>query len=350
MDKSRILLRTFTASAVFLAMNFLGLAQDFQQAQFFALPVTANPAFAGHMEFDCKEMKSNLRGSWLSRRQWGSAFNSDGVIVELFRKKSRMGFAVQIQNQRVAGSKFSSTAGGLSVSHRLNIGSNWHISSGLQISLVQRGFAFSELRFTDQFTDQGYSPLTTSQQQILPADSRVYPDASAGLLGFNERFWAGMSVQQITRPSVSIIRSGERLPMKFTLQAGMKFPFRSSPNFGLFRRDVSLHPVWQWRISQPFSQMDAGFYYNHEPVMAGILYRGAVFGKTDADQRLTQDAVVFLMGIKQDGLRLGYSIELNLKRKTTGAFPTHELTMSYQYARKGCLRRKYGKWIPVPSI
>lgn len=348
MKNPRDTIRSFACFALMASVLHGMRAQDIQQAQFFALPVTTNPAFAGHMEFDCKEMKSNLRGSWLSRRQWGRAFSSDAAIVELFQKKSRMGYAIQFQNQRIDGGKFSSAAGGFSLSHRLNFSNDWHLSSGLQISLVQRGFAFSELRFTDQFTDRGFTG--PAGQQDLPAASKIYPDVSAGILGFNERFWAGFSVQQITRPSVSFLQPGERLPMRFNIQAGMKFPLRSDPNFGLFRRDVSLHPVWQWRIRQPFNQMDAGFYYNHEPLMAGLLYRGSVFGKTGADNRLTQDAVVFLFGIKKEGLRLGYSIELNIKRKTTGAFPSQEITLSYQYARKGCLRRKFGKWIPVPSI
>lgn len=325
-------------------------AQDLQNGQFFSVPVLINPAFAGEMEFDCKEMKSNLRGSMLSRRQWGSSFNSDAFVLELFRKKSRLGFALQFQHQRISGNRLSNTSGGFALSHRLNLGNEWHLASGLQFNMVQQGFGFSGMRFTDQFNDKGFTGQATADNLPATADSKVFPDLAAGLLVFGQKFWTGFSIQHLTQPVLSYLQPDARLAAKFSIQAGMKFPFRSDPNFGLFRRDVSLHPVLQWRRQGPFSQTDAGAYYNHEPFFAGMLYRGFAVLKTDADNRISQDAIVFLLGIKQNGFRLGYSMELNLKRKTTGAFPTHELSLSYQYARKGCLRRRYGKWIPVPSI
>lgn len=324
-------------------------SQDVQQAQFFALPVLSNPAFTGNMEFDCKDLKSNFRGSVASRRQWGSAFQSDAMAVELFRKKSRMGYGLLVQSQR-AGSRLSVFSAGIALSHRVSIADKWHLSFGLQAELVRRVFGFRDLRFTDQFSNEGFSGQATADNLAGPADARLYPDFSAGILAFNGIFWAGASLRHISRPVLSELDANTRMPMKYTIQAGMKIAFRSDPNFGLFKRDVSLHPVVQIRMQAPFSQMDAGFFYNHEPFMAGILYRGFAFAKTDADNRASQDAAVFLLGVKREGLRLGYSVEINLKRKSSGMAPSHEITLSYQYARKGCLRRRYGKWIPVPSI
>ena len=138
--------------------------------------------------------------------------------------------------------------------------------------------------------------------------------------------------------------------MKISLHAGYKIEFRSPGDFGLFRRDVSLHPVWQLRYQKPFTQMDAGLYYNHEPFVAGVLYRGFALLREDADQRVSQDAAVLLFGIKKEGFRIGYSVEVNLKRKTAGSTPTQEISLSFQFAKKGCLRRRYGKWISIPSF
>lgn len=341
----------FCLSCFLLAgISPIARTQNLQQAQFFANPLWSNPAFAANMEFDCKDLKSNLRGSMANRRQWGSAFQSDAIGLELFHKKSRMGYALLLQNQRAGDSRLSIFSVGIALSHRISIADKWQLGLGLRADLVRRVFQFQDLRFTDQFNDQGFTGQTTADNLAGPADARLYPDFSAGLLVFNSVYWAGASVSHISRPVISELDNKSLLPMKFTLQAGMKIAFRTDPNFGLFKRDVSLHPVWQLQLQQLFSQMDAGFYYNHEPFMAGILYRGFAIIKTDADNRISQDAAVFLVGIKRDGFRLGYSVEVNLKRKTIGGFPTQELSLSYQYARKGCLRRRYGKWIPVPSI
>ena len=321
-------------------------AQDLQQAQFFALPVNMNPAFAGNMEFDCKELRSNFRGSLQSRRQW-SAFKSDAFALEMFRKKSRLGFALLFRSQRFAESRLQSTGTGAAMSHRLSLGENWHLASGLQFNLVRRNFDFVRFRFTDQFTDKGYTGQVTADNLAGSNPVGTYADFSAGTLLFTRLFWTGLSVHHANRPIVSDF-SEQRLPMLFSIHAGYKVEFRSDPNFGLFKRDVSLHPVWQLRWQKPFTQMDVGLYYNYEPFFGGLIYRGLGILQKDADGIPSQDAAVFLFGIKRDGFRLGYSFEINLKRKTYGGFPTQELSLSYQYARKGCLRRRFGKWISAP--
>lgn len=344
MRKSQIGL--FVLMLALAGHSFRGMAQDMQQAQFYAVPVLFNPALAGNMEFDCKELRSNVRGSLQSRRQW-SAFKSDAFALELFRKKSRLGFALLFRSQRQGGSRLQSTSGGTAVSHRLSLGDNWHMASGIQFNLVHRNFDSRDFRFTDQFTDKGFSSQPTADNLSGSGPAGTYADLSAGTLFFTRLFWTGLSVHHANQPVQSDF-SSQRLPMKLSFQAGYKFEFRSDPNFGLFRRDVSLHPVMLLRWQRPFAQMDAGLYYNYEPFFGGFFYRGLGFLRTDADGLASQDAAVFLFGIKRDGLRLGYSLEINLKRKTYGGFPTQEITLSYQYAKKGCLRRRFGKWISVP--
>jgi type IX secretion system PorP/SprF family membrane protein len=331
---------------VFLSFSRLSTAQDIHQAQFFALPVLMNPAFAGNMEFDCKELKSNIRASLLNRRQW-SAFSSDAFAAEVYRKKSRIGLALLFQNQRISQGRLQNTSAGIAASHRLGLGDDWHMASGIRMNIVRRNFLVREFRFTDQFNDNGFTGRMTDDNFSAIGSVSTYADLSAGTLFFTRLFFAGLSVQHVNRPLLSDL-SDERLGMKFSLQTGCKIEFRSDPNFGLFKRDVSLHPVCQLRVQKPFSQLDAGFYYNHEPFLAGLIYRGMGLFKKDADREYSQDAAVLMLGIKRDGFKLGYSVEINLKRKTFGGFPSHELSLSYQYARKGCLRRRFGKWISVP--
>lgn len=323
-------------------------AQDMQQAQFYAFPVLMNPAFAGNMEFDCKDLRSNLRASLQSRRQW-SEFKSDAFALELFRKKSRLGFALLFRSQRHSGNRLQITSAGAAVSHRLSLGDNWHMASGIHFNLVHRNFNFKDFRFTDQFSDKGFSGQTTADNLVNANPAGTYADLSAGTLFFTRLFWTGLSVHHANQPVVSDF-SDHSLPVRFSLHAGYKFEFRSNPNFGLFKRDVSLHPVWLLRWQNPFAQMDAGIYYNYEPFFGGLIYRGLGLFRRDADGQASQDAAVFLVGIKKDGFRLGYSFEVNLKRKTYGGFPTQELTLAWQYAKKGCLRRRFGKWISIPAF
>jgi hypothetical protein len=93
-----------------------------------------------------------------------------------------------------------------------------------------------------------------------------------------------------------------------------------------------------------------GMYYTNEPFVAGILYRGFPIAKKGADGLISQDALVFLLGYKQDGFKLGYSFDAGLSKIGLLGGGSHEISLSYQHAKKGCKRRKYGKFVPIPAF
>jgi len=323
-------------------------AQDAQFSQFFSAPVLTNPAFAGNMEYDCKDLKSNLKATLNSRRQWGN-FQTDAISLEYFNKKKRTGLAFIAQNHRVGEARLQSTLIGLVASYKLQLNSQWNFNSGLQISMGNRNLGFSNLKFTDQFTDEGYNGKQTIDNTKNTA-SVFYPDVSAGGIVFSRDFWMGVSFHHLNMPNISNLGHTERLPIKFAIQGGYKFEFRSNRTFGNFKKDISLKPVYQLRFQGPFNQMDLGMYYTNEPLVLGVMYRGIPVGKKGADNLISQDAIVLLLGYKQDGFKLGYSFDAGLSKIGLLGGGSHEISLSFQYAKKGCKRRKYGKWVPIPAF
>jgi len=324
------------------------LAQDQQYAQFFSAPVLINPAFAGNMEYDCAGLASNLKATVNSRRQWGN-FSTDAFTCEYFNKKKKLGLAVLFQSHRVEDARLQSSLFGIVASYKLQLNSEWNFNSGLQIAMGNRNLGFSNLKFTDQFNDEGFTGKQTIDN-IKNTESVLYPDIGAGGIFYSKDSWVGLSIHHLNLPNISNLGYVERLPMKFSLQAGHKFEFRSNRSFGNFKSDISLKPVVQIRVQGPYSQMDLGMYYTYEPFVVGVMYRGIPVGKVGADNLISQDAAVLLLGYKQDGFKLGYSFDAGLSKIGLLGGGSHEVSISFQYAKKGCKRRKYGKWVPIPAF
>lgn len=323
-------------------------AQDAQFSQYFAAPVLINPAFAGNMEFDCKDLKSNLKATLNNRRQWGN-FHTDALTGEYFNKKKRIGLAFLAQNQRINTAKLINTSFGVVASYKLALNSEWNFNSGLQLAVANRSLGVSGLKFTDQFSDEGFTGRQTIDN-VRNSESIFYPDIGLGGIFYTSNFWSGLSIHHVNMPNISNLGLVQRLPMRFSLQGGYKYEFRSNRTFGNFKKDISLRPVYQFRVQGPFNQLDFGMYYTNEPFVVGLMYRGVPIGKTGADGLVSQDAVVLLLGFKQDGFKLGYSFDAGLSKIGLQGGGSHELSLSYQYVKKGCKRRKYGKWVPIPGF
>jgi type IX secretion system PorP/SprF family membrane protein len=324
------------------------MAQDPQFSQFFSAAVLTNPAFAGNMEYDCKDLKSNLKATLNSRRQWGN-FQTDAISLEYFNKKKKLGLAFITQNHRIDAAKLMTTTVSLVASYKLQINSRWRFNSGLQAGMGNRNLGFNNLRFTDQFNDEGYTGRQTIDNQKNQA-SVFYPDISLGGIIYTNHFWTGLSIHHVNMPNISQLGYTERLPMRFSIQGGYTLEFRSNRSFGNFKKDISLRPVYQFRLQGPFNQLDMGAYYTHEPFILGFMYRGIPVGKLGADRQVSQDAAVVLLGYKYNGFKLGYSFDAGLSSIGLLGGGSHEISLSFQYAKKGCKKRKYGKWVPIPSF
>jgi len=324
------------------------LAQDPQFSQFFSAAVLTNPAFAGNMEYDCSDLKSNFKGTLNNRRQWGN-FSTDALTMEYFNKKKKIGLAVLAQNHRVEASKFQTTTFGLVASYKMQFNSRWSFNSGLQVAMANRSLGVSQLRFTDQFDGNGYTGRQTIDN-VKNTESILYPDVSVGGILYSKDAWFGLSAHHVNGPNISNLGLVEKLPMKIALQGGYKFEFRSNRTFGNFKKDISFKPVFQIRMQGPFNQLDFGAYYTNEPFVVGLMYRGIPIGKVGADNLVSQDAAILLLGYKRDGFKFGYSFDAGLSKIGLLGGGSHEISVSFQYVKKGCKRRKFGKFVPIPSF
>lgn len=213
-------------SAVFVA------AQDPNFSQFFASPLTLNPAFTGKFNGDLR-LAGNYRNQWPTIN---NAFTTYTVSADLSILKDRIS---EIDQFGIGVMAFSDQSGnGILKNNYLALSTAYHkgldedgynqIGAGFQATYVNKRLDITNLKFEDQLTSLGFTGVTSevfSANQINVS----YLDVNAGVLfngtsnGLNN-YYAGVSLYHINRPKESFQGGQFFLPSRVTIQAGGMVP------------------------------------------------------------------------------------------------------------------------------
>lgn len=205
------------------------MAQDPHFSQYFASPMTLNPALTGNTD-------GPLRVASLFRQQWwavGSAYTTATLSAEqqLLRFRlpevDRLGVGgLIIQDNSLSGG-FRSTYASLSSSYHKGFNDFHRLGVGFQATYGTRALDMGRLSFEEQFdTDRFNTSLPTGESAL----SALMPTwgVNAGMVYQYEdllsRLYAGVSVYHLNRPrQTALSDSMNRVPQRFTLHAGGLF-------------------------------------------------------------------------------------------------------------------------------
>lgn len=322
-------------------------AQDAQFAQYFTAPMYINPALTGSLEYDVKDPMSKFRYTFQARSQWNN-YRSTLASVDYFNKKRKIGLGFQALRATAGNRGIDKTEVGLSGSYKTPIIEGLNFHSGIMISVANQSPAFRNMTFTDQFNDDRFlGNVTIDNLNLQP--SIFYFDISAGGIVFNENFWAGGSVYHINNPNVSMVGNIARLPWRISLHGGYKYHLRTNKTLVRRKRDRSIMPNISYRAQGKFDQLDLGCYYSNEPFLVGMWYRGLPL-KQAADMRISQDALVLMVGYKFYGLKIGYSYDVPLTRLGFNFGGAHEISVQLQPLSEASRKKRIWKSIPMPGI
>ena len=207
-------------------------AQDPNFSQFFASPLTLNPALTG--KFD-----GNLRLAGNYRNQWPSINNAfvtktGSADFHLLRNNlpeiDRWGFGVLFMNDQNGNGALRTNQFSLSTAYHKGLDENGYhqIGVGFQGSYTDKTLNVSMLDFEDELTALGFTGNTS--EIFNQSDLQVkYVDVNAGILyngstnGYNN-FYLGASMYHINRPKETFQGGQFYLNSRTTLQAGGKMP------------------------------------------------------------------------------------------------------------------------------
>lgn len=307
-----------------LGMWGITFAQDPEFTQFYAAPLYLNPAFAGATV--CPRVIMNYRNQWPGLT---GTFVTYSASFDQHVRNLQGGVGFLVTTDRAGQGTITGTTISGMYAYHLDITRKFAIKAGIQATFVQKRVDWSKLNFGDQI-DAKYGWIYQTQE-VAQNDIKMYPDFSAGVLGYSPNFFAGFALSHITQPNESFYQNSSRLPMKITGHAGGIIP--------LDRKRVhesTLSPNILYQQQLEFRQINLGLYLSRGPLVGGLWYRN-------------KDSFIALIGVQQGLFKFGYSYDATISKlgnPKDGTHGAHEFSLALQFK---CRERK-NKLIACPSF
>lgn len=328
------------SGATFMLMAILVNAQDPHFSQFFASPLTLNPALTG--KFD-----GTVRAAGNYRNQW-PAFNNAYVTytasVDFPILQDRLpdydtwGVGIMALNDEAGEGVLKNTYLGLSTSYHKSLDEDGfqQIGVGFQGVYGQKRLNTSNLKFEDMLTPFGFTGVT---QEIFnyPDLNINYLDVNAGIIytgSTNEdnNFYVGASMYHINRPKESFKGGDWHIGMRTTVNAGGYFPVSDILTVHLAgihqTQNQTTETVVGGALSAPIDS---------ESDYPSNIYIGSWFR--------FKDALIPYIGIEFSGFRIGASYDINTSSLRTGSRSRGGMELSLIYIKRA---PSGGKGIPCP--
>ncbi len=296
-------------SLVFLSVLLLTLmvkAQDPHFSQFFASPLTLNPAFTGKFDGSWR-IAANHRDQWPSIPK-AYVTTSASIDFPILRKRipqnDVFGVGISGLTDASANSILKLNYGSVSLSYHkaLNENGTTTIGAGFQATYSSLSIDFPKLTFEDQLTQNGFTGSTS--EVFSNGNSQKYFDFNAGLLfsgstNGENNFYLGASMYHITRPKVSFKDKNWHLSGRITVHGGGSLPVSDI---------ISIHSSVIYQTQNKASEITVGAAlsanFNQNPANPSSIYLGCWYR--------FNDAIVPYVGIEFSGLRIGASYDVNI--------------------------------------
>lgn len=322
-----------------LLMGSLAQAQDPHFSQFFASPLTLNPALTG--KFD-----GALRATGNYRNQWpeiNNAYRTYTAAVDFPIMMNRLpdydtwGVGIMALGDEAGDGVLKNTYVGISSAYHKSLDEDGYqqIGVGFQAVYGQKRLDISRLKFEDMLTPFGFTGVT---REIFdqPDVNMNYLDVNAGIIytmstDDDNNFYLGASMYHVNRPKESFMGGDWNVSPRSTVHAGGYFPV-SGP--------LTLH----------VSGIHQGQNNTTETVFGGAVAATIDENSSEASRvyvgswfRL-KDAIIPYVGLEFGGMRLGATYDINVSSLRTGSRSRGGFEFSLVYIH----RPNGGRNIPCP--
>lgn len=311
----RVVMKTGILILIFLAINLIVKAQqDPQFSQNMFNHMTINPAFAGQQE--------RWVVSGIYRNQWQSmpdapetyALNVDGPLK---MKGIDGGIGLNIMNDK------------LGLQTTLHLLLNCSYKQTLSVGVLSVGLKFGIVN--EKIGSEYYVP--NDEDHVQPGDdpainqedlSKIKFDMGLGTFLSGEKYYAGIAVSHLTRPSFSVGQTGEFFLAPHLCMTG--------------GYTINLTSLWD---IQPSAYVMTDFVSAQYSVNANAVFKKMYWGGVSYRY---EEAIIFMGGLElKNGIMVGYSYDWN--RGSVGRYMggSHEVTLSYSFGLEVGKRQKIYK-------
>ncbi len=326
----------------FLFFSIAGFSQDPHFSQFYASPLTLNPAFAG--KFD-----GTFRAAGNYRDQWPTinrAYETEALSVDFPILKNKIS-SIDTWGVGISGYSDKSANGAVTFNY-LSAGTAFHkgldengytqLGFGFQATYANMDINTSNLKFEDQLTPLGFTGVSSEIFNNSTLKSN-YLDLNAGVLfttstNGDNNFYAGVSVYHITRPQQQFTGALYLLYPRATFHAGGYFPVGDQTTLNL----------------SGLYSTQAGA---HETLLGGALEFN-IANKGDANESnlyvgswiRIDDAIIPYVGLEFSNMRFGMTYDVNTSSLKTASNSEGGIEISLIYTAQ----HAGSKGLPCPKF
>jgi type IX secretion system PorP/SprF family membrane protein len=322
-------MKTLQLLILLLLINNALKAQDPHFSQFFASPLTLNPAYTGKFDGTFR-VAGNYRNQWPTIN---NAFTTATASVDMPILSSRLpendtwGVGFLALNDQSGNKILNNNFFGLSTAYHKGLDENGYhqLTIGFQGSYVSKRLDINRADFEDELTALGFTGVTSE----VFNNSEVginYFDFNTGIMysgttnGLNS-FYVGASLYHINRPEESFMGGNFLLDPRLTIHGGGYIPIGQYKTFhGSF-----IH------------QRQAGA---TETVLGGAMAFNVNYDEENPIELYTglwyrfNDAFIPYVGLEVSGFRLGFSYDINNSSLNTASNSRGGTEISLIYIRK----------------
>ncbi|HWB62747.1 MAG TPA: PorP/SprF family type IX secretion system membrane protein [Chitinophagales bacterium] len=322
-------------------------AQDIHFSQYYASPLTLNPALTGNIN-GVFRAAFNYRNQWFNiptlntmapYQTYQASF--DMPLLRDRLENDGFGVGAMFYGDKAGDGALTTYSGMVSIAYHKAVDryGKGHISLGLQAGVVTKQVNINNLIFENQLDNFGWNP-TLSNGESYSNKTIIYPDVNVGALWSHApkdrfRYYVGFSMDHLSRPRESFLNDeSNRLDYRYNAHGGMEIFLNSDYSF-------SLLPTFLFMLQANAQQynfgMAANYYLNDNvAIFGGAWYR-------------VLDAAIINAGVEVYDVRMGLSYDFNhsgLKTATQsqGAF---EVSLVYIFKKEKPGRIQYEKYCPL---
>jgi len=305
-------------------------AQDIHFSQFFASPLTLNPALTGNFD-------GNIRVAGNYRNQWPSiqrAFTTSTLSVDFpiltnrLPENDRMAIGIMGYTDKQADGALKNNFGSLSIAYHKGLDEEGYnrLSIGFQGVYCAKLLDVTNLKFENQLASDGFT-LPRTESFASDQINIGYFDLNAGVTYSgttqnNTNYYLGASVYHLVKPKETFKGGQFNLNQRYTVHGGVYFPINSQlmlHTSALYQNQANAHET----VFGAALGYTLGSEYTSGGEGATTVYVGSWYRFSDA--------LVPYLGLEYNKFRLGvtYDVTMSSLKSVNQARGGFEISLIY---------------------
>ncbi|MBK7148007.1 MAG: PorP/SprF family type IX secretion system membrane protein [Bacteroidetes bacterium] len=322
-------------------------AQDIHFSQYYASPLTLNPALTANIN-GVFRVGFNYRNQWFTIPVLNSVApyqtyqaSFDAPILRERLGNDGFGFGGVFYADKAGDGALTTYSGLVSVAYHKAVDryGKGRISLGLQAGVISKRVNITNLIFENQLDNTGWNTALPNGETNFNNKAIINADVNVGALWSHApkdmwRYYLGFSANHLSKPKETFLGDQRnRLNYRFNVNAGAEFFLNSDYSF-------SLTPTFLFMLQSNAQQYNFGLGLNYH-----INDDVAIFG---GGWYRVKDAVILNLGVEVYNARIGLSYDVNHSglRNASKAQGALEVSAIYVFRKEKTQSIQYEKYCP----